>query len=137
MKFFLPGLISSLCFLASCSDLPEPGGDSPPPAPPEKFDTLTDSDSHPGKSFSSPWSVTRTLLKGGKQEGVELLTLDNGKLKIVVIPTRGMGILEVLSGEIRLGWKSPVKGVVHPSYIDLESRGWPRAAGSRRSTDFN
>ena len=123
MKFILIGLISSLCFFASCSDLPEPGGDSPPPAPMEKFDTLTDSESHPDKSFSSPWSVTRTLLKGGKQEGVELLTLDNGKLKIIVIPSRGMGILEVLSGEIRLGWNSPVKEVVHPSFIDLESRG--------------
>ena len=97
MKFFLPALILSLCFLASCSDLPEPGGDSPPPTPPQEFDILTDSASHPDKSFSSPWSVTRNRLKGGKQEGVELLTLDNGKLKIVVIPTLGMGILEVLS----------------------------------------
>ena len=89
------------------------------------IDTLEDSTdpSHSDKSFSAAWSVTKTKLSGGKQEGVELLTLDNGKLKIVVIPARGMGILEVTMDELRLGWDSPVKEVVHPSFIDLESRG--------------
>ena len=51
-----------------------------------------------------------------------MVTIDNGKLKIVVIPTRGMGILEVISGDLRLDG-TPVKEVVHPSFIDLESRG--------------
>ncbi|MEC7401084.1 MAG: aldose 1-epimerase family protein [Verrucomicrobiota bacterium] len=81
------------------------------------------SPSHKDKSFPGPWAVSKTRLSGGKQEGVELLTLDNGKLKIVVIPSRGMGILEVTMDELRLGWDSPVKEVVHPSFIDLESRG--------------
>ena len=85
--------------------------------------TITSSVSHSDKQFASPWSVTREILKGGKQEGVELLNLDNGKLKITVIPTRGMGILDVKMDGIRLGWNSPVKEVVHPSYINLESRG--------------
>ena len=66
--------------------------------------TITSSDSHPDKKFPSSWSVTRKILKGGKQEGVELLTIDNGKLEISLIPTRGMGILDVKMGEIRLGW---------------------------------
>ena len=85
--------------------------------------TITSSVSHPNKQFASQWSVTREILNGGKQEGVELLTLDNGKLKITVIPTRGMGILDVKMEGVRLGWNSPVKEVVHPSHIDLESRG--------------
>ena len=85
--------------------------------------TITSSVSHPNKQFASQWSVTREILNGGKQEGVELLTLDNGKLKITVIPTRGMGILDVKMDGVRLGWNSPVKEVVHPSHIDLESRG--------------
>jgi hypothetical protein len=34
-----------------------------------------------------------------------------------------MGILDVTMEGIRLGWDSPVKEVVHPSHIDLESRG--------------
>lgn len=85
--------------------------------------TITSSVSHPNKQFASAWSITREILNGGKQEGVELLTLDNGKLKITVIPTRGMGILDVKMDGVRLGWNSPVKEVVHPSHIDLESRG--------------
>ncbi len=85
--------------------------------------TLASSLSHTDKQFSSQWSITREILKGGKQEGVELLTLDDGRLKIRIIPTRGMGILDVKMDGIRLGWDSPVKELVHPSNIDLESRG--------------
>ena len=69
------------------------------------------------------WSVRKTALHGGKQEGAELITLDNGKLRIALIPTRGMSILEVRSGDLRLGWDSPVKEVVHPQFVDLATRG--------------
>jgi len=37
------------------------------------------------------WSVRKYLLHGGKQEGVEVIDVDNGKLRFQVIPTRGMG----------------------------------------------
>ena len=87
--------------------------------------TLASSLSHTDKQFSSQWSITREILKGGKQEGVELLTLDDGRLKIRIIPTRGMGILDVKMDGIRLGWDSPVKEVVHPS---PEDAGTPDAA---------
>ena len=69
------------------------------------------------------WSVTSETLHGGKQEGVELITIDNGAMTIRVIPTRGMGILDVQAGDVRLGWDSPVKEVVHPKHVRLESRG--------------
>jgi hypothetical protein len=69
-------------------------------------------------------SITQTTLHGGKQEGVELIRIDNGKLAITVIPTRGMNILSVESDDVTLGWDSPVKDVVHPQYVDLESLGW-------------
>ena len=39
-----------------------------------------------------------------------------------IIPTRGMGILDVTMDGIWLDSDSPVKEVVHPSRIDLESR---------------
>jgi len=71
----------------------------------------------------APWSVTMEVLHGGKQEGVRLLRLDNGKLKITLIPTRGLGILAVEAGDVRLGWNSPVKEVVHPKHVNLASRG--------------
>ena len=73
------------------------------------------------------WSVRKTILHGGKQEGVEIIEVDNGKLRFTVIPTRGMSIQHVLMGDLRLGWDSPVKGLVHPKFINLESRqglGW-------------
>ena len=73
------------------------------------------------------WSVSRSILRGGKQEGVELITIDNGAMQITIVPTRGMGVLQVQLGNIRLGWDSPVPEIVHPQFINLESRnglGW-------------
>lgn len=69
------------------------------------------------------WSVRKRTLHGGKQEGVELVVIDNGKLQITVIPTRGMGVLSATLGDVRLGWDSPVKDVVHPQFINLNARG--------------
>jgi hypothetical protein len=69
------------------------------------------------------WSVRKTVLHGGKQEGVDVIEVDNGRLRLTVIPTRGMGVLAVTLGDVRLGWDSPVKEVVHPHWIDLHSRG--------------
>lgn len=69
------------------------------------------------------WSIRKITLHGGKQEGVEVVEVDNGRLCFTVIPTRGMNVLKVESGDVRLGWDSPVKEVVHPQFINLESRG--------------
>ena len=74
-----------------------------------------------------PWSVRKYTLRGGKQEGVDLIVVDNGKLTITIIPTRGMGVLDVQWGDMRLGWDSPVKEVVHPQFVQLDTRsglGW-------------
>ncbi len=71
----------------------------------------------------TPWSITLKKLHGGKQEGVQLLTLDNGKMKITLIPTRGMGVLNVVMGDLQLGWKSPVTEIVHPKHVNLQLRG--------------
>ncbi len=72
---------------------------------------------------SRGWAVRKTTLHGGKQEGVDVIEVDNGTLKIVVVPTRGMSVLRVQCGELRLGWDSPVKEVVNPTHMDLQSRG--------------
>ncbi len=69
------------------------------------------------------WSVKKLTLHGGKQEGVDVIVVDNGALQFTVIPTRGMGVLSVTRGDVRLGWDSPVKEVVHPRHINLQSRG--------------
>ena len=69
------------------------------------------------------WSVRKTILHGGKQEGVELVTVDNGALRFTVIPSRGMSIHTVENSQVRLSWNSPVHEIVHPSFINLHSRG--------------
>ncbi|MBU6400099.1 MAG: aldose 1-epimerase family protein [Verrucomicrobia bacterium] len=70
-----------------------------------------------------PWSVQKHTLHGGKQEGVDVIVVDNGKLRFTLVPTRGMGVLRVEGRGVRLGWDSPVQEVVHPHYINLQSRG--------------
>jgi hypothetical protein len=72
---------------------------------------------------SPRWSVRKLTLHGGKQEGVDVIIVDNGKLLFTVVPTRGMGVLSVRMGDVRLGWDSPVREIVHPQYINLQSRG--------------
>ncbi|MCA9065841.1 MAG: aldose 1-epimerase family protein [Planctomycetaceae bacterium] len=69
------------------------------------------------------WAVRKRTLRGGRQEGVEVITIDTGKLLIHVCPTRGMGILDVAMGDVRLKWDSPVRDIVNPQFINLNSRG--------------
>lgn len=69
------------------------------------------------------WSIRKLTLHGGKQEGVDVVVVNNGKMEFTVVPTRGMGVLEAKVGDVRLGWVSPVKEVVHPRHINLLSRG--------------
>jgi hypothetical protein len=69
------------------------------------------------------WAFHKYALHGGKQEGVDLIVLNNGKLRMIVVPTRGMNVLSVTDGGVRLGWDSPVTEVVNPRNINLSSRG--------------
>lgn len=72
------------------------------------------------------YKISIEELHGGKQEDCSLVHIDNGRIKVTVVPTRGMSILSVSdskTGERIFGWDSPVKEVVNPAYIDLESRG--------------
>jgi hypothetical protein len=58
---------------------------------------------------SGPWSIHKYTLRGGKQEGVDVIAVNNGKLRFSVVPTRGMNVLRVEAGDLQLGWDSPVK----------------------------
>ena len=69
------------------------------------------------------WSIRKYTLRGGKQHGVDVVELDNGELTVVVVPTRGMNVLNAYTDEVDMGWQGPVKEVVHPAYVDVESRG--------------
>lgn len=80
---------------------------------------ITSSDLTPDCPVS--WSVQKSVLHGGKQEGVEIIDVNNGKFRLTVVPTRGMSIQQVLMGDLRLGQDSSIKGLVHPKYINLQS----------------
>ena len=73
------------------------------------------------------WSVDKYILRGGKQEGVEVIEVNNGRLSFTVVPTRGMSMQQAIMDDLRLGWDSPVKGPVHPKFVNLSERqglGW-------------
>ena len=77
---------------------------------------------------SPVFRIEQTILHGGRQEGSKLLTITSPSgLTIVLSPTRGMGLLRVTGDGVRLGWDSPVKEVVNPSMMTLDSQnglGW-------------
>ncbi len=75
------------------------------------------------KTGSEDWTVTKDVLRGGRQEGVDRIVVDNGVLSFTIIPTRGMDIWDARCGDVRLGWDSPVKEVVHPQFVNLSDRG--------------
>jgi hypothetical protein len=68
-------------------------------------------------------SVVKRTNSGGLSDGVVSVEINNGKLQVDVLPTRGMGIWRVTPlGDNELatvGWKSPVRGPVHPAFVDL------------------
>lgn len=73
------------------------------------------------------FSIEQRVLHGGKQEGSKIVVIRSSGLTITLSPTRGMSLLKVAGFETKMGWNSPVKGVVNPAFINLESRnglGW-------------
>lgn len=72
-------------------------------------------------------SATKRRLRGGLRDGVDVVEVDNGLFRFVVVPTRGMGVWEATLGDLRLGWQSPVKGPVHPAFVPVSEAsglGW-------------
>jgi hypothetical protein len=75
------------------------------------------------RSTGARWSVTKRTLAGGRQEGVDVIEVDNGVMQFSVVPTRGCNIWSANVGELRLGWDSPVREIVHPQFVSLGDRG--------------
>lgn len=72
---------------------------------------------------STGYAVTKRTLRGGRRDGVDAVEIDNGRFRFVVLPTRGMGLWRARLGDLVLGWKSPVKGPVHPALVPLGEPG--------------
>jgi len=67
--------------------------------------------------------ITRKLFQGGLADGVDLIEINNGKLSVSILPTRGMGLWKGSYNGLFLGWNSPVKGPVNPAYVNQVDRG--------------
>jgi hypothetical protein len=65
------------------------------------------------------WKIEKRTLHGGLSEGVDEVLVNNGKLTFSIIPTRGMGLWKAWLGDLEIGWKSPVRGPVHPQFVDV------------------
>ena len=73
------------------------------------------------------WRIEKRRLYGGLSDCVDVVEVDSGRFSFVVVPTRGMGIWKGRFEGVYLGWDSPVGGLVHPSFVNLEARdglGW-------------
>jgi hypothetical protein len=71
--------------------------------------------------------VSLRQLRGGLREGVDWLEVQIGPLRFVVLPTRGMGVWKAWLGDLEIGWRSPVRGPVHPKFVpiaDPSGLGW-------------
>lgn len=91
--------------------------------PPTKW-TLTDVDAG---IFEANWktevsggvTIEKRVLQGGKQQGVDSIKVSSETFSFEVLPTRGMNIWKMWTGDFEYGWKSPTKGPVHPSFVPL------------------
>lgn len=80
-----------------------------------------------GLAEDVPIRVQQTCLHTGKEMGSRVLILTVGDTCIRLVPTRAMAILDVVHKGVFYGWESPVKEVVHPSFINLSASnglGW-------------
>jgi hypothetical protein len=71
--------------------------------------------------------VHHGTLLSGKSAGLEVCLVDTGTAEVVLLPGRGMAIWQMRAGGIDFGWRSPVDGPVHPSWVPIDSAdglGW-------------
>ncbi len=69
------------------------------------------------------YEVSKRRLRGGLSDGVDVVRVNNGLLAVDILPTRGMGLWKAWLGGAEYGWRSPVRGPVHPSFVPLMEPG--------------
>lgn len=86
-------------------------------------DSFEWSESSASATRAAKWSVRQRILRGGLSDGVEVVEIDNGALRLEILTTRGMGVWRGDLQGIPLGWDSPVKLPVHPKFVSQTERG--------------
>ncbi len=75
-----------------------------------------------GDDLGAPFaecSVDKYRLQSGLSQGVDVVDVVHPGCVIKLLPTRGMSIWDVHVKGIRFGWKSPIRGPVHPAFVPL------------------
>lgn len=73
--------------------------------------------------LNEAWTASMRRLVGGLSDGVDVVTLDNGRMSLDILPTRGMGVWRGRIDGIPVKWDSPVERPVHPAFVDQMRRG--------------
>ncbi|MGI6354398.1 MAG: aldose 1-epimerase family protein [Lentisphaerae bacterium] len=76
-----------------------------------------------GLPAGDAWSVTKSRLRGGLSDGVDVVDINNGHLSFTVLLSRGMGLWKGVCGDCTIGWDSPARGPVNPMFINLLEQG--------------
>ena len=69
------------------------------------------------------WSVQVRTLGGGRRDGVQVVDVTTGALRVVVVPTRGMALWKLWWNGAEVGWQAPARGPVHPRFVPLTEEG--------------
>ncbi len=64
-------------------------------------------------------AVDKYRMTDGLSQGVDVVDVIHDGCAIKLLPTRGMSIWDVHVKGKRFGWKSPVRGPVHPAFVPL------------------
>jgi galactose mutarotase-like enzyme len=73
------------------------------------------------------FSIRKRTLRGGLRDGLNVVEVDNGRLRFALLCDRGMGLWRAWCDGLELGWPSPVVGPVHPKFVPLDEAsgiGW-------------
>jgi Domain of unknown function (DUF4432) len=82
---------------------------------------------HEISGATQQWRVVKRTLRSGLSQGVDVVEIDNGRLRCIIVPTRGMGLWRAWADGHELGWQSPVRGPVHPCFVPIaepSGNGW-------------
>lgn len=75
------------------------------------------------KVAAGEFRIARHTLTDGASQNVELIVVDTGVVRAALCPTRGMSLWKANINGDDLGWKSPIEGPVHPSFVPLDEPG--------------
>ncbi|MBR5243771.1 MAG: DUF4432 family protein, partial [Thermoguttaceae bacterium] len=82
-------------------------------------ETLNVEEVYASPSGPIPMRVAKRRLRGGVQDGVDVVEIDAGKFSFVVLLSKGMNVWKARCGDVELKWDSPVNGPVHPNFVPV------------------